>query len=122
MSSQVFLNSGFAAGTPRSLARYLRVGARLLNSAALRGVGAWGDQPALNLFCHDYPQAWRAISRTWNYALAGRDPGDYRVGRDGRVKLTSGHPIHVVHGNAGSVRWNELFWACTSARKTSSTA
>jgi hypothetical protein len=110
MSSHVFLNSGFAAGTPRSLSRYLREGDRLLKSAALRGVGDWGDQPALNLFCHNHPQSWKAISRVWNYALAGRDPRDYRVGQDGRIELSSGHPIHVVHGNAGSFHWNEVFW------------
>jgi hypothetical protein len=112
MSSHVFLNSGFAAGTPRSLSRYLRAGDGLLNSTALRGVGDWGDQPALNLFCHNHPQAWKAISRAWNYALAGRDPRDYRIGRNGRIELSSGHPVHVVHGNAGSFRWNEVFWSC----------
>jgi hypothetical protein len=119
MSRHVFLNSGFAAGTPRSLSRYLREGDRLLNSTALRGVGAWGDQPALNLFCHNNPQAWRAISRAWNYTLAGRDPRDYRVRRDGQIELSSGQPVHVVHGNALSFRWNEIFWSCLSARQRS---
>jgi hypothetical protein len=120
MSSHVFLNSGFAAGTSRSLSRYMREGDRLLNSNALHGVGAWGDQPALNLFCHSHPHAWKATSRAWNYTLAGRDRRDYRVGRDGRIELSSGYPVHVVHGNAGSFRWNEVFWSCLCARQSSS--
>jgi hypothetical protein len=96
--------------------RYLREGDRLLNSTALRGVGNWGDQPALNLFCHTHPGSWKATSPAWNYTLAGRDPRDYRIQPGGRIEMADGHPIHVVHGNAASLRWNELFWSCLAAR------
>jgi hypothetical protein len=108
MSTHDFLNSGFAAGTARALMRYLREGNRLLHSAALRGVGDWGDQPALNIFCHTQPDAWKEISAVWNFNLAGRDSRGYRVSPDGRFETNLGEAIHVVHGNAGTLRWREL--------------
>lgn len=68
-----FMNSGFAAGTARALLGYLREGDRLLNSSALFGVGPWGDQAALNLYCHSDPIRWREVPDAWNYSLAARD-------------------------------------------------
>jgi hypothetical protein len=108
MSTHRFLNSGFAAGTVPALLNYLREGDRLLHSADLLGVGDWGDQPAMNLYCHTNPDAWREVSPTWNFTLAGRDPGRYRVGRDGRYESSRGEPIQVVHGNAGMLIGSEL--------------
>ena len=108
MSTHVFLNSGFAGGTARSLGDYLREGDRLLNSPALEGVGSWGDQPALNLYCHTRPGCWRAIPPGWNYTMAGRDPGEHRIATDGRTQRFDGKPIQVLHGNAGTLRWLHL--------------
>src|SRR5262249_47191966 len=61
MSTNLFLNSGFAAGTAGALLRYLRNGDRFLHSSALDGVDGWGDQVALNLYCHANPGAWREV-------------------------------------------------------------
>ena len=81
MSTHVFLNSGFAAGTASALLSYLRAGDHLLNSPALHGVGHWGDQVALNLYCHANPGRWKTIDRGWNYALAGREPEEFQIAR-----------------------------------------
>jgi hypothetical protein len=108
MSTHVFLNSGFAAGTASALMRYLREGVRLLNSTALQGVGDWGDQVALNLYCHNNPGRWQAIDAGWNYALAGREPDEYWITPEGRAHRHDGQPIHVVHGNAFTLRWMAL--------------
>jgi hypothetical protein len=118
MSTHVFLNGGFVAGTASALLRYLCESDHLLNSSALHGVGEWGDQPALNLYCHTHPRDWMAVSASWNYALAGRAPRDYRVGPEGRLERSSGERIFVVHGNAESFRWNELFWSCVSGSRS----
>jgi hypothetical protein len=121
MSTHVFLNSGFAAGTAAALLSYCREGNRLLNSRALRGVGNWGDQPAMNLYCHAHPERWKAIHSGWNYTLAGEDPWKYQVAMDGRTKRVDGEPVHVVHGNAGSLRWLQLSpWSPSAQRGTAS--
>jgi len=108
MSTNVFLNSGFAAGTASALLSYLRAGDRLLNSTALHGVGVWGDQVALNLYCHSNPVRWKTIDRGWNYSLAGRDSEEYRIEPDGRAQRLDGGPVHVLHGNDRSLGWLEL--------------
>jgi hypothetical protein len=108
MSTHVFLNSGFAAGTASALLNYFREGDRLLNSSALHGVGDWGDQPALNLYCHANPGSWRAIHSGWNYTVAGRDDAEHWIALDGRATRLDGRPIHVLHGNSGFLRWLEL--------------
>jgi hypothetical protein len=108
MSSHTFLNSGFGAGMVPPLLRYLREADQLLNSPALEGVGDWGDQPAMNLFCYTNPGSFQEIWRGWNFALAGRDPGEYRVTSDGRFHTSQGESIQVVHGNSGTLRWKEL--------------
>ncbi|QEH33513.1 hypothetical protein OJF2_20150 [Aquisphaera giovannonii] len=105
MSSQTFLNSGFAAGTARSLMAYCREGVQLLRSPFLWGMDLWADQPALNLYCHAHPESFRIIDRGWNYALAGRPPDQYFVGEDGRGYRTDGGPVHVLHGNSGTLNW-----------------
>lgn len=108
MSTHVFLNSGFAAGTASALLDYCREGDRLLHTPALRGVGDWGDQPALNLYCHANPGRWKTVPSGWNYSLAGREPVEYSIGPDGRVARADGQPVHVLHGNAGSLRWLDI--------------
>ncbi len=108
MSTNVFLNSGFAAGTASALLSYLRAGDRLLNSPALHGVDHWGDQAALNLYCHANPGRWKTIDRGWNYSLAGREPEEFHIAPDGRAQRLDGGPVHVLHGNDRSLRWLEL--------------
>jgi hypothetical protein len=103
IAAHQFLNSGFAAGTASAMLRYLRDGDQLINSA-LRGVGWWGDQVAMNLYCHTNPSRWLEISETWNYALGGRDHWTYRFLRDGQVATSDGAPVQVAHGNAGTLR------------------
>jgi hypothetical protein len=108
MSNHVFLNSGFAAGTASALLSYFREGDRLLNSPALRGVDYWGDQVALNMYCHSNPGCWETIEPGWNYTLAGRESDEYRITLDGRAKRLDGGHVHVLHGNDRSLRWLEL--------------
>jgi hypothetical protein len=108
LSAHTFLNSGFGAGSASAVIRYLREADRLLHSPALKGVGDWGDQPAMNLFCYTNPGSFQEIWRGWNYALAGRDPSEYRVSGDGRFYTRDGRTIAVVHGNSGTLRWREL--------------
>ena len=64
LSTRPFLNSGFAAGTARTLLAYLREADRLLHSSDLLGTADWGDQTALNLYC---------------YSVAGRERGPRRL-------------------------------------------
>ena len=111
LSTRPFLNSGFAAGTVEAMLRYLGEAARLRDSAAIRGSLDWGDQTALNLYCHADPGRWRAIPEGWNYCLYQRPGRDYRVRTGGLVESTSGVPIHVVHGNGGSFRPHELLYS-----------
>ncbi|MGC8640494.1 MAG: glycosyltransferase family 2 protein [Isosphaeraceae bacterium] len=108
MSTHVFLNGGFAAGTASALLDYCREGDRLLHSPALLGVGDWGDQVALNLYCHSHPERWKAIHVGWNYTLAGRDGAEHTISPAGRVVRRDGQPVHVLHGNAGSLHWLDI--------------
>jgi hypothetical protein len=103
LSTHPFLNSGFAAGTAGALIRYLKEVDRLLNSSALEGVGPWGDQVAMNVYCHTYPSTWKEIGDGWNYSLAGRSPRDYRRLPGGRIESVNGSPVHVAHGTAGTL-------------------
>jgi hypothetical protein len=111
LSERPFLNSGFAAGTAGTLLGYLREALRLLRSPALRGTTDWGDQTALNLYCHLNPEVWHEAEEGWNYCVHDRWPGELRIAPNGRVTSTRGTPIHAVHGNAHSLRRLELFWA-----------
>jgi hypothetical protein len=110
LSQRPFLNSGFAAGTAGTLLTYLREACRLLHSPALRGTSDWGDQTALNLYCHSNPEVWHEVEEGWNYCMHDRRPGELRIGPNGHVISTRGIPIHAVHGNAHSLRRLELFW------------
>jgi hypothetical protein len=99
LATHPFLNSGFAAGTARTLLGYLREAHRLRHSSALLGTADWGDQTALNLYCHSDPRRWQEVAEGWNYCLFMRRPGAYRVLPDGRIEGRPGTIIHVAHGN-----------------------
>jgi hypothetical protein len=58
----------------------------------------------LNLYCRSNPSAWREVASGWNYCLVGLGPSDYRVHPDGRTERLDGEPLHVVHGNAGTLK------------------
>jgi hypothetical protein len=103
LSTHPFLNAGFAASTARTMIRYLKEADRLLDSPALNGVGPWGDQVAMNVYCHSNPCAWSEISDSWNYSLAGRNRRDYRRLPEGRIESVNGSAVHVVHGTAGTL-------------------
>ena len=103
------LNSGFAAGTVRAMMRYLKGADKLLRSRSLRGSTDWGDQTAMNLFCHSNPDAWREVSMAWNYCLVGLGPREFRMSDDGRiVRLDSETQPNVVHGNGQTLRQWDL--------------
>ena len=102
------LNGGFAAGTARVMLKYLREADHLRHSTALRGSTDWGDQTALNLYCHSHPQAWREIPTGWNYCLVGLGPSDFRVRPDGWAERLDGEPLQVVHGNGGTLKHRDL--------------
>ena len=108
LSSRPFLNSGFAAGTAGAFLAYLREAHRLRHSSALDGTTDWGDQMALNLYCHGNPNSWREIEEGWNYCMLGRRPGEVRIAPSGHVVSTRRVAIHVVHGHAHSLRQFEL--------------
>ena len=98
LATNPFLNSGFAAGTVRTLMGYLRPVDHLLNSI-LRGVLHWGDQVAMNYYLHTNPAVWREVPEGWNYCMVCRDPSTYRIRPDGRLETRAGTPVQVVHGN-----------------------
>lgn len=108
LSRNPFLNSGFAAGTGATLLRYFSTAERYLNSPTLRGTNDWGDQTALNLYCHRHPARWQQIADSWNYCVHDRPRGSVLVTAEGRVESRLGHRICVVHGNAKSLRQLEL--------------
>ncbi|HVA49031.1 MAG TPA: glycosyltransferase [Pirellulales bacterium] len=103
LSTRPFLNSGFAAGTAATLLRYLRGAERLRAGRELAGSADWGDQTALNLFCHLNPQSWRETEEGWNYCLCGRRRGEVALHDDGRFFSRRGTSVRVVHGNAHSM-------------------
>jgi hypothetical protein len=104
-----FLNSGFAAATAATLLQYLREAHRMRHSSELFGSTDWGDQMALNLYCHLDPSRWLEIDEGWNYCTHDRPRGEVRVRADGRVVSRRGTTLHAVHGNAHSLRKLELY-------------
>ena len=97
------LNSGFAAGTVRAMLRYLRGADRLLHSQDLHGSTDWGDQTAMNLYCHTHPDHWRT---QYGLELLPRRPRPERLPRErqGWIERLDGGPLHVIHGNGQSMR------------------
>jgi hypothetical protein len=102
------INGGFAAGTVKTMLRYLKAADQILRSPALKECGDWGDQTAMNLYCHSNPHTWLEIPAGWNFCLVGLEPSQYRVSRDGRTERLDRAPLHVVHGAAGSLKHWDL--------------
>lgn len=107
-SRNPFLNSGFAAGTALAMRDYFQAAARLRDSAALAGTTDWGDQTALNLYCHSNSDGWVEIDEGWNYCLHDRYRSEVYVQSDGRLGSRRGTPIYAAHGNACSLYKLEL--------------
>ena len=107
MSKNKFLNSGFSAGTAKTMLAYLQEGHRLRHSKALQGTRDWGDQTALNLYCYTDHNRYHMIDEGWNYCLCGRNRHEYGVNRDGAIIRSGGEKIPVVHGNNKTL---EFYW------------
>lgn len=108
LSRSPFLNSGFAAGTAAAMLAYFREADRMLHGPELAGTTDWGDQTALNLYCHSQPERWLEVEQGWNYCLHDRARGEVFMRPDGAVVSRKGTPIYVLHGNARSLRKLEL--------------
>jgi hypothetical protein len=102
LSRNPYFNGGFGAGTVSSLLRYLQVTHELLHSKALQGTADWGDQTAMNIYCHSVPDRYLAIDERWNYCICGRPARDRRLLPDGRFVRDDHRPISVVHGNGAA--------------------
>ena len=110
LSTNPYLNAGFAAGTARAFSRHLPRVRQLLHSEALKGTRDWSDQTAMNLYCHANPDAWQEIPDSWNFCMAMRDPATYRIAPDGRIDRPGGDPVRVIHATAGRLAlWGHSF-------------
>jgi hypothetical protein len=108
ITTNPYLNGGFAAGTASTMLRYLRGAHSIRHSSAMYGSTNAGDQTAMNLYCHSEPSRWREIEPGWNYCLYHRVRGEYKILPDGRFAASDGMPFRVVHGNGRSLRNEEL--------------
>jgi hypothetical protein len=99
-SANPVINAGFAAGTARALLHYFREAVLIRASNDLRGSTDWGDQTAMNYYCHTNPDAWSEIPVGWNFCLYGRRA---RNGPRHLIESLDGSPVYVAHGNAGSL-------------------
>ena len=102
LSTRRYFNGGFAAATVGAMLRYLQGAHELLHSKALRGTTDWGDQTAMNVYCHSDPTRFVAIDERWNYCICQRKPQDRRLLPAGRFIRDDGRPVSVVHGNGAS--------------------
>lgn len=109
-STRPFLNSGFGAGTAAAMKTYFETAAALRTSEQLRGTTDWGDQTAMNLYCHSDNSRWQEISECWNYCVHDRPFGEVHVAADGRVISQKTDNICVVHGNARSMAQKALVY------------
>ncbi|MGP0068636.1 MAG: glycosyltransferase family 2 protein [Isosphaeraceae bacterium] len=110
LSTNPYLNAGFAAGTARAFLRHLPGVRRLLHSDAIKGTRDWGDQTAMNVYCHANPDAWHEVPDEWNFCLAMRDPRTYRMRPDGRIERPGGDPVQVIHATGGTLAfWGRSF-------------
>ncbi|MFG0265197.1 MAG: hypothetical protein ACF8AM_08590 [Rhodopirellula sp. JB055] len=82
--------------------RYFAEAVRL-RQTSLAGTTDWGDQTAMNLYCHSDPSRWVEVSESWNFCVHDRRRGDVRVTPDGQVLNRQGNAMPVVHGNARSL-------------------
>jgi len=103
-STRPFLNSGFGAGTAAAMHAYFTEAARLRSSVELSGTTDWGDQSAMNLYCHSDNNRWQEIPQGWNFCVHDRPRGEVHVTSDGRVVSGNQTQITAVHGNARSLR------------------
>jgi len=103
LSQRPQLNAGFAAGTVAAMQVYLRGAHELLHSRALRGTSDWGDQTAMNLFCHTRDDFWHEVEEGWNYCLCGRRPNTYSIAKNGQLVDHQGKAVYAVHGNAKTI-------------------
>ncbi len=110
LSTNPYLNAGFVAGTAHAFARHLPEVRRLLHSGSLVGTRDWGDQTAMNLYCHSNPDAWNEVPDGWNFCVGLRDPRSYRIRSDGRIERPGGDPVQVIHATAGTLGfWSHAF-------------
>jgi hypothetical protein len=100
---RAFLNGGFAAGTAAAMTKYFRTVANWYDTPKLHGSKDWGDQLALNVYCHSDPDCWQEIPESWNYCLCRRNRKTMYRREDGSYIDVRGVPIHVVHGNANTL-------------------
>ena len=104
LRQNVYLNSGFAAGTAAAMSLYLSTAAKLSNSSTLKGTTDWGDQTAMNAYCHSYPERRAVISDDWNYTLVHRKVSDTVIDQHHVIHHADGHVIPVVHKTAQDAR------------------
>jgi hypothetical protein len=98
LRSNPYLNSGFAAGRACQMLKYLRTAHQLQHSHAIDGTLDWGDQTAMNVYCHTDPSRREVVSDDWNFLLAWRKPGEVRLRSDYVFTHADGRVIPVVHG------------------------
>ena len=105
LAGRPVLNGGFVAGTARALRGYFRDAVRIRDSEELRGRILMDDQTILNAFCYAHPDRWLEASQGWNFCLYARS---IREGTGLRVESVDRTPVHVVHGNAGTLGFRSL--------------
>jgi hypothetical protein len=98
LTANPYLNSGFAAGRAPVMLKYVRATHDLQHSPAIEGTLDWGDQTAMNVYCHTDSSRREVVSDDWNFLLAWRRPGDVRVRSDYVFVHANGDVIPVVHG------------------------
>lgn len=104
LKSNRFLNSGFAAGSAATMHAYCVRGDGMLKGTELLGTSDWGDQMALNIYCHGDPSRWRSIDQRWNYCVHDRAQGEVYIDQASRICSKSHPNLAVIHGNARSLR------------------
>jgi hypothetical protein len=116
LAPSAVLNGGFAAGTVQPILHYFQSAHQLLHSKAMRGTTDWGDQTAMNLYCHGNPDRFLPVDERWNFCLAGRRRGDVQLTADGRFARSDGGAISAVHGNGHSFHRYAFFAPAAMAR------
>lgn len=102
LKSRPVLNSGFAAAMKPALLKYFQAAASMWESPTLSGSTDWGDQTALNIYCHTQPDRWLEVDAGWNYCLYSRRPSAPPGTLQQTIQRIPSH-IRVIHGNAGTL-------------------
>jgi lipopolysaccharide biosynthesis glycosyltransferase len=102
LSTRPYFNGGFAAGAVAAMLQYLQSAHELLHSKALRGTTDWGDQTAMNLYCHSDSKRFLAIDDRWNYCICQRPLKDRQLLPAGRFARHDGRRLSVIHGNGAA--------------------